>query len=80
MTPNEEKEMKSMSGDALNPELSKIYRLRVIAKDSDSRNIIRYNDISKGFYVKIESQFSNLILIMKDLKNVSLKSFKQKLK
>ena len=38
-----------MSGDALNPELSKVYRSEVSARDSDIRNIIRYNDISKGF-------------------------------
>ena len=53
-----------MSGDALNPELSKIYRLRVSAKDSDIRNIIRYNDISRGF-----SRKNRIAVLKSDIDN-----------
>ena len=49
MTPNKDKELCSMTGAALNPQLSNIYRSGVSARDSDIRNVIRYNDINKGY-------------------------------
>ena len=48
MTPNAEKELSSISGVELNPQLSNIYRAGIYVRDSDIRNVIRYNDISKG--------------------------------
>ena len=48
MTPNEEKKLSSISGLELNPQLSNIYRAGIYAQDSDIRNVICYNDISKG--------------------------------
>ena len=38
-----------MKGEALNPKLANLYRSGVAARDSDIRNLIRYNDISKGY-------------------------------
>ena len=40
--------MSLISGDELNPQLSDVYRAGISARDSDIRNVIRYNDISKG--------------------------------
>merc|ERR1712030_97095 len=63
MTPNEEKELSSISGVELNPQLSNIYRAGIYARDSDIRNVIRYNDISKGHS---NNQFSNLMRKIQD--------------
>ena len=36
----------------MNPKLANLYRSGVAARDSDIRNLIRYNDISKGYNTK----------------------------
>ena len=56
----EKTELKSMSGDELNPNLSNIYRHSVEIKDSDIRRFIRHNDITKAY------KASNRITILKD--------------
>ena len=38
-----------MTGSALNPKLPSIFRSAVSARNSDIRNVIRYNDLSKSF-------------------------------
>ena len=45
----DKKELTSMTGSALNPKLSSIFRSAVSARNSDIRNVIRYNDLSKSF-------------------------------
>ena len=40
LTPNEEKELSSISGDELNPQLSNVYRAGIFARYSDIRNVI----------------------------------------
>ena len=52
LTPNQERELSSMKGEALNPKFANLYRSGVAARDSDIRNLIRYNDISKGYNTK----------------------------
>ena len=69
MTPNEEKELSSISGVELNPQLSNIYRAGIYARDSDIRNVIRYNDISKG-----HSNKNSLSVLKSDAENPRLES------
>ena len=41
-----------MTGQLLNPEINNIYRIGLEKRDSDIRNVIRYNDVSRGYNPK----------------------------
>ena len=47
--PSEEKELTSITGEKLNPQLERLYCHRVETRDKDIRSLIRYNDITKGY-------------------------------
>ena len=50
--PLKETKLLSMTGQLLNPEINNIYSIGVEKRDSDIRNVIRYNDVSRGYNPK----------------------------
>ena len=62
-------DLKSITGQKLNPDLEKLYRNGVNARDSNIRQLIRYNDIGEAYNAK------NKITILNDQNNASTNLF-----